>query len=84
MALNLKHQTPAQLAARFRAAYRDATKEQAAKMAFWLVERITAGDFTDAQVRSAFGLTAAQYTAMKTRMTALHDRYAAVQSAKGE
>ena len=84
MGLNLVHQTPAQLAARFRAAYRDATRERAAKMAWCLIERIVSGDFTDAQVRSAFGLTSTQYTAMKTRMTALHDQYAAILAAKGE
>ena len=84
MALNLVHQTPAQLAARFRAAYRRATKGKAAGMAYWLIERINADDFTDAQVRNAFGLTTTQYTAMKTRMTALHDAHAAVQNAGGE
>lgn len=30
------------------------------------------------------GLTSTQYTAMKTRMTALHDQYAAILAAKGE
>lgn len=84
MALNLIHQTPAQLAARFREAYRGATKEQAAKMAYWLIESILVGDFTDAQVRGAFGLTATQYTALKSRMTTLHDHYAAVKNARGE
>ena len=84
MALNLVHQTPAQLAARFRAAYRDATQERAAKMAYWLIERILAGDFTDTQVRNAFGLAVTQYNAMKARMTTLHDQYAAVQTARGE
>ncbi len=84
MALNLVHQTPAQLAARFREAYRAATAERAAKMAWWLIERINAGDFTDAQVRNAFGLTTQQYTALKARMTTLHDQYAAVQNARGE
>ncbi len=84
MGLNLVHQTPAQLAARFREAYRNATKEQAAKMAYWLIERILAGDFTDAQVRAAFGLTTTQYAAMKARATTLHDQYAAVQNARGE
>jgi hypothetical protein len=84
VALNLVHQTGAELAARFRTAYRAATELRAAKMAWWLIERINAGDFTDAQVRNAFGLTTTQYTAMKTRMTTLHDQYAAVIAAKGE
>lgn len=84
MALNLKHQTPAQLAARFRAKYREASGPEQAKMATWLLARITAGDFTDAQVRTAFGLTAQQYTNMKARMTTLSAQWAAVQAARGE
>lgn len=84
MALNLVHQTPTQLAARFRAKYRDASGIEQAKMATWLLARITDGDFTDAQVRTAFGLTTQQYSAMKTRMTTLRDQWAAVQAARGE
>lgn len=84
MALNLVHQTATQLAARFRAKYRDASGIEQAKMATWLLAAITAGDFTDAQVRNAFGLTTQQYTAMKTRMTTLRDQWAAVQAARGE
>lgn len=84
MALNLVHQTPTQLAARLRARYRDASGIEQAKMATWLLARITDGDFTDAQVRTAFGLTTQQYSAMKTRMTTLRDQWAAVQAARGE
>lgn len=84
MALNLQHQTAAELAARFRAKYRDATAHEAAKLAYWLIERINAGDFTDAQIRSQFGLTTTQYNQMKTRMTTLHDQWAAVNAARGE
>lgn len=84
MALNLQHQTATQLAARFRAKYRDASGIEQAKMATWLLAHITAGDFTDAQVRNAFGLTTTQYNAMKTRMTTLRDQWAAVQAARGE
>lgn len=77
-------QTGAELAARFRAAYKDASQLRAAQMAWWLIERITAGDITDAQARNAFGLTLAQYTPLKARMTTLHDQYAAVMAARGE
>lgn len=84
MALNLVFQTPTQLAARFRARYKTATKEEAARMAYWIIERILAGDFTDTQVRNAFGLTTTQYTAMKARFQTLHDHWAAVRAAAGE
>lgn len=84
MALNLKHQTAAQLAARFRERFRGASKEEAARMATWLLNRIDEGDFTDAQVRSAFGLTVTQYNNLKTRMGTLRANWQAVQTAQGE
>lgn len=84
MALDLKHQTAAQFAARFRAQWKGSTREQCCRMAYWLIERINAGDFTDAQVRNAFGLTSAQYTTLKSKMTAMHDHWAAVRAAVGE
>lgn len=84
MALDLKHQTPAQFVARFRAAYRTASKDKAAKMAAWLYDRVQAGDITAAQIRTAFGFTAAQFTAFQTRILALRDHYNAIQQAAGE
>lgn len=84
MALSLRYQTAAQFAARLRARYREATKEEAARIATRILDWIDAGDVTDAQVRNAFGLTTQQYTALKTRMTALRDAYRAVQAAAGE
>ncbi len=84
MALVLKHQTKAELAARFRERFRNASKEEAARMATWLLNHIEAGDFTDAQVRSAFGLTVTQYNNTKTRMSTLRANWQAVQAAQGE
>lgn len=82
--LNLRHQTAAQFAARFRARYRNASKEEAARMATWLIDHITAGDFTDAQMRAVFGLTLAQWSALKTRLTAMRTAYRAIEAARGE
>ena len=84
MALDLKHQTPAQFVARFRAAYRNANKDKAARMAAWLYDSVQAGDITAAQIRTAFGFTAAQFTAFQTRILALRDHYNAIQQAAGE
>lgn len=84
MALNLKHQTPAQFVARFREAYRNAEREQVARMARWLLLRIAAGDITDAQVRSAFGLTVTQWNTKKTLMQTLVDNFNAVDAARGD
>ena len=84
MALSLRHQTAAQFAARLRERFRSAEREEAARLATWIIERIAAGDITDAQVRTAFGLSAAQYSALKTRLQTLRDHWAAVRAAKGE
>jgi hypothetical protein len=84
VALNLRHQTAAQFAARLRERYRSASREDAARIATWLLNRIDAGDLTDAQVRNAFGLTVQQYSNMKTRMTNLRTAWLAVQAAQGE
>ena len=84
MALNLQHQTAAQFVARFREAYRDANKERLGKLATFLYDRVQQGDITQAQIRTAFGFTLAQYNAFVTRITALRDHYVAIQQATGE
>lgn len=84
MALALVHQTPAQFAQRLRAAYRAASKEQCARMAWRIVEMLNAGDVTDAQLQNVFGLTAAQYPTLKTKLADLHDKWAGVRAAQGE
>lgn len=84
MALNLKYQTEAQFAARLRERYRNASREEAAHIATWILNKINAGDLTDAQMRSAFGLTLVQYNALKTRMNSLRTAYQTVQASVGE
>src|SRR5574340_1592369 len=49
------------LTAAFRAAYRNASQFECARLANWLLNRITDGTYTDAQVESAFGLTSTQW-----------------------
>lgn len=80
----LIYQTRAQLAQLFRQTYQSASQETAARMATWLLDRISAGDFTDAQVQAAFGLSATQYSALKTRLGNLRTQWLAVQAAQGE
>jgi hypothetical protein len=84
VALNLKYQTAAQFAARLRERYRHASREEAVRIATWILNRIEAGDITDTQVRNAFGLTAGQYTTLKSKWTNLRTNWLAVQSAQGE
>lgn len=94
MALNLRHQTSAEFAARFwervKAAYQGGDKIEYGRLLWRLTRRIVAGDITDAQARNSFNaafnrtLNAQQWTSLRlTRITPAHDRYAAM-LAEGE
>lgn len=82
--INLQHQTPAQFAARLRARYSRANREQAGRIALKIADWIDAGDLTDLQVRSSFGLTVAQWAVLKARMQALRGHQQAIDAARGE
>ncbi len=84
MALLLKHQTPEAFIARVRQAYRDGSSEQLVKIARFLIARVQAGDVTDAQLRTAFGLNTTQWNALKARMQALITSDNTIKSAIGE
>ena len=88
MALNLRHQTAAQFAARFWEHARAADKLEFSRLMWWLTRRIVAGDLTDTQARNSFNaafgrsLTAQQWTTLRAnRITPAHDRYAAMLAA---
>jgi len=83
--LVLSHQTAAQLASKVRERYRTASREQLAQLAWWLIKMINAGFLTDAQVRTAFGMTTPVFTTFKsTKLVPAHDAWAAVLAAVGE
>ena len=85
MALNLRYQTPAQFAARLRERFRSAEREECARIAHWILRRIAVGDFTENQVRNAFGLTVQQWTTRKAnKLQPLADAWAAIKAARGE
>lgn len=84
MALLLKHQTGAQFVARFREAYRNSDRDRCIQLAKFVISRIQAGDLTDAQVRSAFGLNTTQWNSLKTKMNGWITAQNNVQSAVGE
>ena len=84
MALILKHLSPAELVARFREAYRNADRERLVTLARNLLARMDAGDITDANCRTAFGLTTPQWNALKTKMTNFVAAAATVKGAVGE
>jgi hypothetical protein len=85
MALNLRHQTSAQFAARFWERARAADKLEFSRLMYWLTRRLVAGDLTDTQARNSFNaafgrsLTAQQWTTLRAnRITPAHDRWAAI------
>lgn len=89
MALILNHQTASEFASRFWRrvldAQRSGEKETFYRLIWWLIERITVGDITDAQARATFNvefsqaLSAAQWATLKTtKLQPMHDRYAAL------
>lgn len=88
MALNLRHQTAAEFAARFWARVESVMgtdKLEFCRLMYWLERRLVAGDLTDAAARNSFNaafgrsLTAGQWTTLRSsRITPAHDRYAAM------
>lgn len=84
MALLLKHQTTAAFVARMRAAYRDGNAARVVRIARFIIGRIQAGDITDAQCRTAFGLNTTQWTTLKAKMNSLITADNTVKSATGE
>lgn len=84
MALILKHQTVETFVSRVRAAYRDGDPETLVKISRFLIARVQAGDLTEAQIRTAFGLNVSQWNTLKTKMQNLINADNAVKSAVGE
>lgn len=81
----LRYNSVAQFVARFRAAYLGSSQQIACALAWWLIQRINAGDVTDAQVQNAFNLTAPQYATLKANfLIPQHDHWAAVLTAQGQ
>jgi hypothetical protein len=84
MPILLKHQTPAQFIARLREAYRNSEGEKCAQLSTWVLAKIQTGDITDTQLRTAFGLSVAQWNAVKTKMTARKNARVSLKTAVGE
>ena len=85
MALDLKHQTAAQFVDRLKTRFRAAEKYERARLATWLYNRFTAGDITQAQIRTAFELdTTAKWTAFRDRLIALREHYLAIEAEMAE
>lgn len=86
-AVTLSYQTAAQFATRLREWYRNASREELCRLAWWLVEMLGAGLLTDAQLRSAsaFDMTANAWNSFKAaKLVTAHDHWAGLQAAQGE
>lgn len=82
--LTLNEMTAAQFASRLRIRYRNSDRTDTCRLAWWLLRRIAAGHITDAQCRTAFGLTTTQWTNFKTNtLTPQSNAWAAVIAATG-
>ena len=84
MALNLRYQTTAEFAVKLRARFKAAGREEACRIATWILNHLEAGDFTETQLRNVFGLTVTQWNTLKTKFTNMRTAYLAVQAASGE
>ena len=80
----LLHASKADFVSVYRGAYQTAGREECARLATWLLNRMDDGWVTDTQVRNAFGLTAGQWTTLEGKMTTLRTSWLAVQAAAGE
>lgn len=81
----LREMTKAQFLARLRADYAGSTGERATRLATLVLDCIASGFCTDAEMRSAFGKTVAQWAPFKsTVLTPQANARAAVRGARGE
>jgi len=84
MAIVLRHATTVQFMARLRQRFAEAEGAEALRLARRVHGWVTAGDITDAELRAAFSLTAAQVTALKDRLATRAAQHDAVIAARGE
>lgn len=82
--LPLRFQTAAQFLDRLRAIYKSGSKADLAKLARWITRRLDDGHVTVSQLRTAWGLTLAQWNALEARMRTLRTNQEAVDAAAGE
>lgn len=84
MALLLKHQTKEQFIARLREEYRNSEGERTIQLGKFIVAKLGTNDFSDIEMRAAFGLTTAQWNTLKTKLNARVTASNTVRTALGE
>ena len=84
MALILKHQTEADFLGRLRSRYLQSQGEDTINLAAYVVAAQARGDWSDAQMRAAFGRNVSQWAVLKNKMISIVNARAAVRGAVGE
>jgi len=84
MALVLKHATKAQLVERLRERFRNAEREEVWRLAAKIKHWYDAGDVTAAQLRTAFGMTAAEFSTFAGKLTTWAGKWAELQAERGQ
>lgn len=80
----LVFQTGAQFLQRLRERFRNSDKDDSAKIARWIINRLDSGNVTALQLRTAFGLTVQQWATLEARLREMKSAIEAVDRAKGE
>lgn len=84
MAINLRYATKTALLLAVRDAYKKSSGVETLRLANKLKSHIDSGDFTIAEIRSAFGFNVAQYSAFIDRLTTKATAMQTVLTAVGE
>lgn len=82
--LILRHATKAQFLATLRTRYKEAEGPESLRLAAKMQAWIAGGDLTDAELRTHFGLTAAQVVQFKSRVQIAGTKYNDMLTVRGE
>lgn len=82
MPLSLKHQTKVQYLRRLRERLRAAEKLEACRIASRMLKHLSDGDVTQAQMETAWGMTAAEWSAKSVALQVKADKWAAYVAAQ--
>jgi len=80
----LKYATKAQLVAAIRERFASSAGPELHRLSAKIKTAMDAGEFTDEEMRMAFGKSTAQWAALKGKITTYATRYSDMHSARGE
>ena len=82
MAFNPKHQTKVQYLRRLRERYRAAVKLDACRLAHRILKHLADGDVTQAQMQTAWGMTAQEWATKAAALQVRADKWIAYKTAE--